>query len=32
VFVAPPGGPPAQPSPAEVDAAVLKFLDANLKK
>ena len=31
VFVAPPGGPPAQPSPAEVDAAVLKFLDANLK-
>jgi len=31
-FVAPPGGPPAQPSPAEVDAAVLKFLDANLKK
>ncbi len=23
---------PAQPSPAEVDAAVLKFLDANLKK
>jgi acetyl esterase/lipase len=32
VFVAPSGGPPAQPSPAEVDAAVLKFLDANLKK
>ncbi len=31
-FVAPPGGPPAEPSPAEVDAAVLKFLDANLKK
>jgi len=31
-FVAPPGGPPAQPSPAEVDAAVLNFLDANLKK
>ncbi len=31
VFVAPRGGPPAQPSPAEVDAAVLKFLDANLK-
>ncbi len=31
-FVAPPGSPPAQPSPAEVDAAVLNFLDANLKK
>ena len=31
-FVAPPGGPAAQPSPDEVDAAVLKFLDANLKK
>ncbi len=31
-FVAPPGSPPAQPSPAEVDTAVLKFLDANLKK
>jgi acetyl esterase/lipase len=30
-FVAPKGDPPAQPSPAEVDAAVLKFLDANLK-
>jgi hypothetical protein len=32
VFVAPRGGPSAEPSPAEVDAAVLKFLDANLKK
>ncbi len=31
-FVAPRGGPPADPSPDEVDAAVLKFLDANLKK
>ena len=31
-FVAPPGNPPAEPSPGEVDAAVLKFLDANLKK
>jgi acetyl esterase/lipase len=32
VFNAPKGGPPAEPSPAEVDAAVLKFLDANLKR
>jgi acetyl esterase/lipase len=32
VFNGPRGGPPAEPSPAEVDAAVLKFLDANLKK
>ena len=31
-FVAPRGGPPADPPPDEVDAAVLKFLDANLKK
>ena len=31
-FLAPPGSPAAQPSPDEVDAAVLKFLDANLKK
>ncbi|HWV99294.1 MAG TPA: alpha/beta hydrolase fold domain-containing protein [Candidatus Acidoferrum sp.] len=31
-FVAPPGSQPAQPSPAEVDTAVLEFLDANLKK
>jgi pimeloyl-ACP methyl ester carboxylesterase len=32
VFNAAKGGPPAEPSPAEVDAAVLRFLDANLKK
>jgi hypothetical protein len=32
VFNAPKGGPPADPSPAQVDAAVLRFLDANLKK
>lgn len=31
-FVAPRGSPPAEPSPGEVDAIVLKFLDANLKK
>ena len=32
VFNAAKGGPPAEPSPAEVDAAVLRFLDVNLKK
>lgn len=32
LMVAPPGSPPALPSPAEVDSAVLRFLDANLKK
>ena len=31
-FVAPPCSPPTQGSQAEVDTAVLKFLDANLKK
>jgi acetyl esterase/lipase len=31
-FVGPSGGPPAQPSPDEVDEAVLMFLDTNLKK
>jgi dipeptidyl aminopeptidase/acylaminoacyl peptidase len=31
-FNAPRGSPPADPLPAEVDAAVLKFLDAHLKK
>ena len=31
-FVAPAGSPPAQPSPSEIDATVLKFLDLNLKK